>query len=80
VISSALFEVKLFERLNQLFRFFDIEKAPKLFSLVDLMEEEFRFTRKLIVSKRRQLTQTMLEGVEVGRAVFVKLHKPRLFL
>jgi hypothetical protein len=80
VASSTLFEVKLFERLNQLFRFFDIEKAAKLLSLVNLMEEKFRFTSKLFVSKRRQLTQTMFEGVEVGRAVFVKLHKPRLFL
>jgi hypothetical protein len=66
--------------LNQLFGIFGVEEAAELLSLVDLMEEKFRFASKLLVSKRRQLMQTMLESVEVGRAVFIKLHKPRLIL
>jgi hypothetical protein len=44
------------------------------------MEEEFRLTGKLLVSKRRQLAQAVLKSVEIRRAILIKLHKPRLVL
>jgi hypothetical protein len=80
VVATALLQADWVETFNQLLRILGVEKAAKLFSLVDLMEEEFRFASKLLVSKRRELAQAVLKSVEIRRAVLVKLHKPRLIL
>jgi hypothetical protein len=77
VVAPTLFQINLVKAFDQLLRIFGVEEAAKLFSLVDLMKEKFGLASKLLVSKRRELTQTMLKCVEVWCAVFIKLHKPR---
>jgi hypothetical protein len=80
VVATALLQADWMETFNQLLRILGVEETTKLFGLVNLLKEEFRLACKFLVCKGRQLMQTMFESMEIRRAVFIKLHKPRLIL
>jgi hypothetical protein len=77
VVAPILFQINLVKAFDQLLRIFGVEEAAKLFSLVDLMKEKFGLASKLLVSKRRELTQAVLESIKIRRTIFVEFHKPR---